>query len=248
MSNAGDSNETSRHGMSSAHASSVKRAGHLRENIFSNQFTNSSMQQINGDQNYSGASSDCVIDREDYAYIKNKLGVPSGSTSIKGGKNYQFHLGQLPEIEDKNTLKIWESPDPKRNNPDKVKTCWSSSVTVEEKKQALGRYDFWKKYLGKGDILAIWPNDQSDFWVFFSMKDVLNLMITPNKVEWKFLETGRIKGYCKFANGKSKSTVTFEYRKGKGFTLGANSNAGHLKFYPWLLENIKSEKVRRIHL
>lgn len=241
-------NNRSKHGMSSARASEKKRTGHLREQVFSNQFTNATMRDISEDQNYSGPSSDCIINKAEYRTLLYKLGVSSGATSVKGGANYQFHLGQIPELEDKDTLQVWEAPDPKRNNPDKTKTCWKSRVTIEQKKQALISYDFWKKYLGKGDVLAIWPDDDSQVWIFFPMREVLNLMINPNKISWHFLETGRIKGYCKFKDNTTLSTITFEYRKNKGFTLGANSGAGFKKFFPWLLENVKHVNVRRIRL
>jgi len=44
--------------MSSEKASQVKRGGHLREQVFSNQFSSSSMSTINESVNFSGSSAD----------------------------------------------------------------------------------------------------------------------------------------------------------------------------------------------
>lgn len=84
---------TSIHGMSSRHASQVKRGGHLREQIFSNQFTIGTMANISQNVNYTGSTADCILNNPDFIFILSQLNVSNGYTSVKGGSNYQFHLG-----------------------------------------------------------------------------------------------------------------------------------------------------------
>jgi hypothetical protein len=228
------------HGMSSRKASQVKRGGHLREQIFSNQFSAESMSTINDEVNFSGASSDCNINHPDYLYIIHQLGANTGATSVKGGNTYQFHLGRLDELVDKNSLKIFTLPS--QNNPDKLETCFRSDKTQEDQLNALKSVSFWENYLGKGEILAI---DAQGYWNFFLMKDVINLILNPNLVEWRFLQTGRIKGDVCFSNGKKRACITFEHRGEKNqFVLGAHGGkTGINVLFPWLKDHLTRKIV-----
>jgi hypothetical protein len=156
----------SKHGMTSRHASQVKRGGHLREQIFSNQFTDSSMNEINISVNYTGSSADCFISNPEYTYIINELGAVNGTTSVKGGSNFQFHLGRIPELIDVPSLDIIKV----QSSKGKLETRFSSNITEKSQLEALASFGFWKKYLGKGELLAINVDSQ---WFFFLMRDVL---------------------------------------------------------------------------
>lgn len=223
------------HGMSSRKASQVKRGGHLREQIFSNQFSSESMSTINEEVNFSGASSDCNINHPDYLYIIQKLGANSGATSVKGGNTYQFHLGRIDELVDRSSLKTFTLPS--HNNPNKLESCFRSDKTQDEQLEALKSLSFWNEYLGKGEILAI---DAYGEWNFFLMKDVINLIVNPNLVKWRFRQTGRIKGDTYFSDGKKRACFTFEYREEKNqFVLGAHGGKTGIKvFFPWLKDHL----------
>jgi hypothetical protein len=125
----------SKHGMTSRHASQVKRGGHLREQIFSNQFTDSSMNEINISVNYTGSSADCFISNPEYTYIINELGAVNGTTSVKGGSNFQFHLGRIPELIDVPSLDIIKV----QSSKGKLETRFSSNIT--EKSQLEASYE-----------------------------------------------------------------------------------------------------------
>lgn len=69
--------------------------------------------------------------------------------------------------------------------------------------------------------------------MFFLIDDIINLII--NKISWRLLETGRIKGDY---NGQ-KGIITFEYRKDKNsFCLGCIGGNSGLKFIDILKNNI----------
>ena len=225
----------SKHGMTAGKASQVKRGGHLREQIFSNQFSDMSMITINKGVNYASSTADCLINRSEFNYILEHLKANNGSTSIKGGSTYQFHLGRIPELIDYNTLEIKHLPS--QTNSNKLETCFSSKIGFTEQLKVLSSYDFWKKYLGKGEILAI---DAENHWNFFLMKDVLNLLINPSKIHWRIRNTGRIKGDLFFQDGSKRAGITFEHRFEKNQSvIGAHcGTTGISVFYPWLLENI----------
>lgn len=228
----------SKHGMTSGKASQVKRGGHLREQIFSNQFSDMSMININKGVNYAGSTADCMINKKEFLYIVKELRANNGSTSVKGGSTYQFHLGKIPELIDYDSLIIKQTPS--ESNHQKLETCFKSNITFQQQLKVLVSYDFWKKYLGKGEILAI---DAYNDWYFFLMKDVLNLMINPNKVKWRIRNTGRIKGDLIYKDGTKRAGITFEHRFEKNQSvIGAHGGTtGISVFFPWLLENIPNQ-------
>jgi hypothetical protein len=233
--------EMSKHGMTSNHASQVKRGGHLREQIFSNQFSDSTMQDIGMSVNYTGSTADCYISRFDYQYILEELNVNRGTTSVKGGSTYQFHLGRIPELLDPESVKLSTI----HTSTGKPQTCVESNITQTQQLQALHTYLFWVKYLGKGEILAI---DAHNYWHFFRMSDVLNLLINPNLISWRFLPTGRIKGDLHFKSGQSRTGITFEYRVEKSQSvLGAHGGkSGISVFLPWLFDHLTCIKVKKM--
>jgi len=227
--------------MSSNKASQVKRGGHLREQVFSNQFSSNSMMSINNNVNYSGSSADCLINKDEYKYIISSLGANNGLTSVKGGSTYQFHLGKIPELIDYSSLSVKRMASVK--NPNKLETCFHSKIENSQQLEVLKSYEFWKNYLGKGEILAL---DVNGKWNFFLMKDVLNLLINPNWIKWRFLNTGRIKGDLFFKNGKKRSGITFEHRFEKNQSvIGAHGGKSGIKvFFPWLIDHLSDNHVK----
>ena len=237
------SSSGSRHGMSSQHASRVKRIGHMKEAIFANQFSLGTLEEV-ASRNYSGASVDNEITRPDCFYIFERLGLSSGKTSVKGGSNYQFHLGQIPELADIESLEVNRVPNPSPMDPDKTKSCFKTDVSELQQNTAIKSISFWDKYLRKGaDLLSIDAGDNK--WHFFAMIEVINLLTDPDKVNWRFLDTGRIIGDCKMSSGRSRATITFELREEKmSFVLGAHGSSRGLKaFFPWLKDHLKSVEV-----
>jgi hypothetical protein len=193
------------------------------------------MANISQNVNYTGSSADCIINNPDFNYILSQLNVSTGNTSVKGGSNYQFHLGRIPELLDYESIKVERIRADKPTG--KLETCFSSNITNDQQFIVLTSYDFWKKYLGKGEILAI---DYQNHWHFFSMREVLNLLINPHCIKWRFLPTGRIKGDLIFKNQSKKAGITFEHRFEKNQSvIGAHGgSAGVKSFFPWLIEHI----------
>jgi hypothetical protein len=230
--------------MSSRHASQVKRGGHLREQIFSNQFGRESMSRISQSVNYTGSTADCFLNNDDYTYILSQLNVSSGNTSVKGGSTYQFHLGRIPELLDYDSIVIERKP---ADTPSgELQTCFRSNITSDQQLIVLSSYDFWGKYLGKGELLAIDVNNE---WNFFSMREVLNLLINPKWIKWRFLPTGRIKGDLIFKDNSKRAGITFEHRFEKNQSvIGAHGGkSGVESFFPWLIEHIPNVvRVRKM--
>lgn len=226
----------SKHGMSSLKASHIKRGGHLREQIFSNQFTRGQMSDLNEQVNYSGSSADGEITHEDFKWIISKLNSKDGSVSVKGGSNFQFHLGVIPELINYETLTMERKPSLRR--PLKLETHFRSSLSHEEQLAALKSTKFWERYLKKGEILAI---DHENHWHFFLMDDVINLLVSDELLVWRILRTGRIKGDCVFRDGSKRVGITFEHRFEKNQSvLGAHGGgAGKKTFFPWLQNHLK---------
>lgn len=147
------------------------------------------------------AEADKIITRSDLLVtLKKKLNITSGRTSIKSGNNLQFTLGNIPEI---------------TNSDDKIR--------------AISQISVWNKYLGKSNSSS--PADvlcyrEKNTWTFFNMHDVINFIVSS--ATWRMLESGRIKGDFEDSSKKGKSQyLTYEYRSGKGYFLGANGNKGN---------------------
>lgn len=123
----------------------------------------------------------------------------------------------------------------------KNRICTSSDHGIEFKEQikALKNYSFWKKYLGKGDILCYRSSENE--WIFFNMDDVI-IFLTDN-FDWRLLETGRIKG-----DFNGKQYITYEYRPEphkRTFVLGAHGGKKGREFIQLLLKKIPFEKIEK---
>jgi len=220
------------HAMKSEQASLKKISGHKKEEIFNLLF---------GDKkakiNYSGPSSDCIIvDEELFDKLKKELKIEGKEVSLKSGDTIQIHLGLFPEL---TNMKIWKKNLGQKKVRGKVCTYSLHGIDFNTQKHILNSFAFWKKYLGKGDVLCYY--DSHDKWYFFNMKHVINFII--KNFEWRLLETGRIKGDC-----SEKQFITYEYRSEPHklcFVLGAHGGKKGKEFINLLKRKIPFvEEVR----
>jgi len=189
------------HAMSPQQASQVKRRGHAREKEFNLRYGNS-----DDSINYSGASADCNINVEHpiRAILEEKIGTKATAVSLKGGNTIQIHLGNLPELTDKNSYEVTGY------HP----TTVDHGISFSDQCTALKNVDFWNRYLKKGDILA-YSYDNGKH-IFFNMDDVIQFIC--DNCKWRKLETGRLKG-----DFGDQQILTYEYRSKKNsFVLGAH--------------------------
>jgi hypothetical protein len=201
----------SNHGMLSSAASLVKKRGHEIEKIFNEKFGDSKAVI-----NYSGKTSDCVVTKLVYQKHLIKLNPENYTISIKSGKTMQFHLGNIPELSNKETFISSYHKNLKGHS------CGKHNVDFEAQVKHLKSIQFWQKYLKKGAILCYVEDCK---YVFFKMDDIIDLIIL--KFTWRLLSTGRIKGDF---NGKM-GIITFEYRKDhNSFVLGAHGGRNGILF------------------
>jgi len=220
------------HAMGSDQAREKKLMGHQRESDFNNIF---------GDKdsviNYSGSTNDCEItDKKLMDTLQKKLHVKSNKVSLKRGDTIQIHLGWIPELTNR---EHWMAHLTKVQVKNRVCTTSEHGIPFNDQVLVLKSFDFWKKYLGKGDILCY--SDVENIWFFFNMDDVLNFII--NNIEWRLLETGRIKG-----DFNGRQILTYEYRPEshkRCFVLGAHGGKKGKEFIEILLKNIPYEEVIR---
>jgi hypothetical protein len=167
------------------------------------------------------AEADCVISSSNPAgaALLEELsaafggGESMGRVSLKSGKNLQFTLGVVPELE-----------------------------SAADKTAVLRSPEFWNKYLAKSksnipcDFLCYYDKSLNSL-KYFNMPDVVGFI--AEKGTWRFLDSGRIKG--DFADGSKKGFrqyLTYEYRKThKSYLLGANCDKGQL-FVDLLVANL----------
>ena len=226
----------SKHGMGSGHASHVKRSGHAAEVQFNLQFGHT----IRHDINASGASADCQVTRDPYqSVLKKKFGVSSLNTSLKAGKTWQFHLGRLDELSDK---EHFEQSLTQKLVRGRLATCGVHNVPWSRQLEVLHSVDFWLKYLGKGcDLLCYNPKEgrrNSLKYTFYGMYDVC-AFLSSDGWTWRLKETGRIKG-----DYKKRQYVTFEYRPEshkRQFVIGAHGGKKGEEFEALLHRNLPSQ-------
>ena len=217
----------SKHAMSSQQASQKKKQGHKREREFN---------KIYGDPdaliNHSGASADCEISEghEILETLQETIGTNSREVSLKGGNTIQIHLGNLPELTDKNSYTTFKAIIKNRKA-----TCVKHGIPFSQQEESLRQKDFWDKYLKKGDILAYSYDDTGDGpHIFFNMDDVNDFII--KECEWRLLPTGRLKG-----NIQGKQYLTYEHRSDKPgqFVLGAHGGKKGKEFIDLLQKNLR---------
>lgn len=232
----------SKHSMSSNKASQVKRIGHGEEIKFNLLFGSPSLDSLN----LSGASEDCFVKKDNYKRILKEsldLDFENYSVSLKSGKTWQFHLGTIDEI---------SSIDYIKNNienvlvNDKYETHWKYSNSFENQLQTLRSYDFWEKYLKKGNLLCY--NDKKGNYTFFKMDMVIDCI--RENFKWRLLETGRIKGDCIIDGQIRKGVITIEFRNEDhkqclvlGAMGGGGDSANGYRLFLHLKENISHKLI-----
>lgn len=182
----------------------VRSLGHTLEKIFTAQFNPS---EIDSRPSYR-AEADTCFDKTHPVYqtLVDRLEVSRPSTSNKSGKNIQFTLGRLPEIE-------------------------ISVECLEKLNTEIFFRSLLEKYLKKSEsnipveILAYYHNALRS-WVFFSVEDVITYMC--NRSSWRLTPSGRsLKGDFPDASKRGKRQyLTIEIRRGKGVFFGSNGNRG----------------------
>ena len=220
----------SKHGMTSELASEKKRGGHKKESVFNEKFGNKDARI-----NYSRSNHDCEIISHE---IKQELKVleltidGDFNVSLKSGSTIQFHLGTIPELSDRDLYKLSLYKNSKGN------TCGIHSVSFSKQCEILKSYEFWHKYLHKGNILC-YVNKTDRVYIFFNMVNVIKFIISS--FTWRTLETGRIKG-----DFNGTQVLTFEYRqdgKKNQFALGATGSECGNKFIEILKNNLKHKQI-----
>jgi len=213
-----------------------KLKGHAHENLFNASFDK------RRDINFSEASSDCEIDDNILREVES-LYAGGRKVSLKSGSTAQFHLGNIPELSDKDAFRASLQKKIIRNKP---ATCGTHNKSWDEQLKVLKNPSFWGKYIGKGDFYVQLEKDHKNY-TYFAMKDVIRFVC--EKTEWRLLETGRIKGDLpeKTPSGKTKkaAVLTFEYRpEHDSFVLGAHGGENGYRFCEILKQNLDHKTLR----
>lgn len=184
----------------------VRSLGHSFEQIFLDQFNPSKAAESTPSYR---AEADTQIDKTHPVYqtLVKEHGVTGNSVTNKSGRNIQFVLGRLDQIQ------ISEGTVEKLNN----------DVTFFR--------SLLDKYLKKADSnipaeILCYHHIGLRSWVFFSVEQVITYMC--NRCSWRLTSTGRsLKGDFPDASRKGiRQYLTIELRKGKGIFFGANGNRG----------------------
>lgn len=211
--------------MNSKKASQIKNLGHAEETTFNALFGDKNNREIN----HSGASQDNVITDPKYkSEISKSLGrFKYYSVSLKSGKTWQFHLGQLKELTNPREIKI--------STTSKGETQVVHSISFDKQLKTLAKKEFWDKYLGKKSELLCY-NDKQKCYTFFKMDSVTKYL--ANNIKWTLLNTGRLKGKLTLKD-KKYSILTFEYRSDKKqFALGAMGGESGIRLFHVLKDNL----------
>jgi len=195
----------------------LKNKGHKRENDFKKQYNKKLLKQ----KIQYGATSDTSISKKHNIIkkIKKKL-LYNGLTyycSNKSGKNIQFTLGKIIELETNNNIEWLKN----KKNVHKL----------------LGKYLKKNNSDFPADFL-VYKNCETKKWIFFVMDDVIDFI--ANNCEWRKLSSGRIKGDFNDNSKRGKRQyITYEFRKThNAYFLGLNGNKDKL-FIELLQEKIK---------
>ena len=159
-----------------------------------------------------------------------------GIVSLRVGKNWQFHLGEINEI----SSIIYYSKSLKEIEFDGKKLiCGTHNITWEDQLKHLKSYSFWDKYFAKGSNVFCFSNDNTEYF-FFNVRDIINYII--ENTSWRLLKTGRIKGDLSLTEQSKKTIFTIEFRNEshkKCFAFGAHGGNKGIDLFLILLRNIK---------
>ena len=194
----------------------AKMLGHAAEARFAGYFTD----EIHHPE-YSGKKPDNKINDELAARLQS-LGVSGRKVSTKSGFTFQIHLGDIPELSDKDYFRSTLIQKVVRG---RLSSCGHHSVPFDHQSSILRSEEFWQKYLGKEADFLCYEVPNVGTFEFFPMTSVVSFL--SKRVDWRLLQTGRIKGDIRSREGKlSAGVVTFEYREEKHqFNLGCNGSS-----------------------
>ena len=181
------------------------------------------------------SSREIYVKKDSYPEISKSIGI-EGKLMLRVGKNWQFHLGDLPEI---GSIKFFEKSIKKININNKIIECGSYDKVWGSQVDQLRSVSFWEKYFSKGHHIFCFSNDNYEYF-FFNIQDMVQYIITNTK--WRLLETGRIKGDLFLEDGSSITIFTIEFRNEshkKCFAFGAHGGGKGIQLFLILLRNIK---------
>ena len=208
--------------MESEKASQVKVNGELAKQKLATKFNSIS-------------SKDIFLDRAQYPEIAKAIDT-EGKLMLRTGKNWQFHLGDLPEI---GSISHFAKSIRKIKVQSKILECGTYDKIWESQVEQLKSASFWAKYFSKGHSVFCFSNDNHEYF-FFNIHDIVNFIIS--NTNWRLLNTGRIKGDLTLANGNSITIFTIEFRNEihkKCFAFGAHGGGKGIQLFLILLRNIK---------
>ena len=133
-----------------------------------------------------------------------------GSYVLKSGNNWQFHLGSFKPFTEK-----WEVEYLNDGKTLKYKIPQNSI------NQDLRSEVFLKLFMLKGNFFVVYDTPN---WLIFDSEELMKLMQDSEFVEWRILESGRIKGDL-IVNKMKRTVFTLEYRAEehkKQFVFGAH--------------------------
>ncbi len=159
-----------------------------------------------------------------------------GKVMLRTGKNWQFHLGEIPEISDSS---IFSKSLEKIKIEKKTIFKGTHSIGWERQLTILKDKLFWDKYFAKGNDILCYSNNNNEYF-FFNIKEIISFIIA--NTEWRLLESGRIKGDVSIGNSEYKTIFTIEFRNEihkKCFAFGAHGGNKGIDLFLILLRNVK---------
>lgn len=181
------------------------------------------------------SSKEIYLNKATHPEISNEIGI-DGKLMLRVGKNWQFHLGDLPEI---GSINEFAKSIKRKKISTKILECGKYNKDWETQLNELTSNSFWEKYFCKGHDVFCFSNDNYEYF-FFNIHDIVNFIIKNTK--WRLLETGRIKGDLKLENGVKITIFTIEFRNEshkKCFAFGAHGGNKGIQLFLILLRNIK---------
>lgn len=181
------------------------------------------------------SSREIFLNKDSHSEISKSIGT-EGNLMLRVGKNWQFHLGDLPEI---GSINFFAKSIKKKKVNNKLLECGSYDKDWESQMEQLKSPSFWEKYFCKGNNVFCFSNDNYEYF-FFNIHDMVNYIIANTK--WRLLDTGRIKGDLFLEDGTSITIFTIEFRNEshkKCFAFGAHGGGKGIQLFLILLRNIK---------
>jgi hypothetical protein len=181
------------------------------------------------------SSREIYINKEMHPEIANEINI-DGKLMLRVGRNWQFHLGELPEI---GSINAFSRSIINRKINKKTLQCGTYDRDWNSQLEQLKSPVFWEKYFCKGHNIFCFSNDNYEYF-FFNIHNMVSYFIDNTK--WRLLDTGRIKGDLFLENGTSTTIFTIEFRNEshkKCFAFGAHGGDKGIQLFLILLRNIK---------